>query len=97
MPLSEKTVFVAMYVDYGETCDGKARVLGIYPTLDVAIEEIKADMSTWIAAAEEDLGIPRESIKADFDKMTACLPGSDYDAGCEWSIEEQELDPEILA
>ena len=96
MPLSEKTVFVAMYVDYGESCDGKARVLGIYPTLDVAIEEVKADMSTWIAAAEEDLNIPRESIKVDFDEMTACLPGAG-DAGCEWSIEEQELDPEILA
>lgn len=76
-----KSIWIAMHVDYGDTCDGKPRVLNICKTKEEAIAFVHNDIEKW---ANDHAG---ERLIVDFDKMTAyCL--YDADVGCEWNIEE---------
>lgn len=78
-------LWIATYVDRGDTCDGKARILGIDKTKEEAEARVRNDIETW---ADDHAG---ERLIVDFDKMTAyCL--YDADVGCEWNIEERELE-----
>lgn len=85
-------VFVATYVDVGETCDGKARVLGIYRTKAEALEAVKDDMENWQSANDEDFEGEENGVTAtiDVDRMSGSL--NDGEAGCEWNVEEADLD-----
>lgn len=78
-----KKIWIATYVDHGETCDGKARVLKACMTKEEAQNEVRADIEKW---ADDHAG---ENIEVDFDKMSASY--RDYDDGCEWNIEEIEI------
>lgn len=77
-------VWIATVVDYGETCDGKARVLDVCKTKEEAEEVVRNDIEKW---ADDHAG---EGVEVDFDKMSAHF---DYntDDGCEWNIEEVEV------
>lgn len=78
-----KKLWIATYVDHGETCDGKARVLKACATKEEAQNEIRADIEKW---ADDRAG---ENVEIDFDKMSASY--RDRDEGCEWNIEEVEI------
>ena len=78
-----KKLWIATYVDHGETCDGKARTLKTYATKEEAQNEVRADIEKW---ADDRAG---ENVEVDFDKMSASY--RDRDEGCEWNIEEVEV------
>ena len=76
-------LWIATYVDHGETCDGKARILKACATKEEAQNEVHADIEKW---ADDRAG---ENVEIDFDKMSASY--RDRDEGCEWNIEEVEI------
>ena len=78
-----KKIWIAMYVESVETCDGKARVLKACATKEEAQNEVRADIEKW---ADDRAG---ENVEVDFDKMSASY--QDRDEGCEWCIEEVEI------
>ena len=78
-------LWVSTYVDHGPTCDGKARVLGIDKTKEEAEARVHNDIEAWIDDRAS------EGVEADFDKMAAWYD-YDTDDGCEWNIEERELE-----
>ena len=78
-----KKIWIAMYVENGETCDGKARVLKACATKEEAQNEVRADIEKW---ADDRAG---ENVEVDFGKMSASC--RDRDEGCEWRIEEVEI------
>ena len=78
-----KKLWIAMYADRGETCDGKPRVLKACATKEEAQNEVQADIEDW---ADDHAG---ENVEVDFDKMSASY--QDRDEGCEWCIEEVEI------
>lgn len=78
-----KKLWIATYVDHGETCDGKARILRTCSTKEEAQNEVRADIEKW---ADDRAG---ENIEVDFDKMSASY--RDRDEGCEWNIEGVEI------
>lgn len=81
-------IWIAMYVDYGETCDGKPRLLDICKSREEALAVVRADIEKW---ADERAGMP---IVVDFDKMSAKYNWETLDDtdGCEWNIEEANFD-----
>lgn len=78
-----KKLWIAVYVDHGEDCDGKPRVLKACTTKEEAQNEVHADIEKF---ADDRAG---ENLEVDFDKMSASY--RDYDEGCEWNIEETEI------
>ena len=78
-----KKLWIATYVDHGETCDGKARILKACATKEEALGEVRADIENW---ADDRAG---ENVEIDFDKMSASY--RDRDEGREWRIEEVEV------
>ena len=78
-----KKLWIATYVDHGEDCDGKPRILKACSTKEEALNEVRADIEKF---ADDRAG---ENIEVDFDKMSASY--RDYDEGCEWNIEEVEI------
>lgn len=74
----EKWIVTA--VDYGDTCDGKARILQVCNDEESARAFVRADMEFW---ADERAG---ENISVDFDGMSATYDYSDE--GCEWNVEK---------
>ena len=78
-----KKIWIAMYVESGETCDGKARVLKACATKEEAQNEVRADIEDW---ADDHAG---ENVEVDFDKMSVSY--QDRDEGCKWCIEEVEI------
>lgn len=78
-----KKIWIAMYVESGETCDGKPRVLKACATKEEAQNEVRADIEDW---ADDRAG---ENVEVDFDKMS--VSDQDRDEGCEWCIEEVEV------
>lgn len=77
-------MWIATYVETSDTCDGKARVLGVYNSKEECLEEIKSDMLSWREAHKD------EGCEIDVNKMCGHF---DYDTtdGCEWNVEEVEL------
>ena len=78
-----KKLWIAVYVDRGETRDGKPRVLKACATKEEARNEVRADIEDW---ADDRAG---ENVEVDFDRMSASC--RDRDEGCEWRIEEVEI------
>ena len=76
-------IWVATYVDQSDTCDGKARTLGVYKTKAEAVRNVKADIEKWTNDMTSRAG---EGVRIDFDKMSAVHLYCDE--GCEWNIEE---------
>jgi len=85
-----RKIWIATYVDHGDTCDGKARVLDVCKTKEEAQAVVRNDIKHW---ADERAGMP---IVVDFYKMSAkydwkTLDDADAD-GCEWNISEHDLE-----
>ena len=78
-----KKLWIAMYADRGETCDGKPRVLKACATKEEARSEVRADIEKW---ADDRAG---ENVEVDFDKTSASY--RDRDEGREWNVEEVEI------
>lgn len=75
--------WIATCVDCGETCDGKARIIGVLKGFEEACAFVRNDIEYW---ADKHAG---ENVEVDFDKMSAsCLDSGD---GCDWNIEEVEI------
>ena len=83
-----KKIWIATYVDYSDTCDGKARVLDVCKSKEEAEAVVRDDIKHW---ADERAGMP---IVVDFDKMSAKYNWETLDStdGCEWNISENEVD-----
>ena len=78
-----KKIWIAMYVESGETCNGKPRVLKACATKEEARGEVRADIEKW---ADDRAG---ENVEVDFDKTSASY--RDRDEGREWNVEEVEV------
>lgn len=74
-------MWIATYVDRGDTCDGKARVLKVCRTRDEARSEILSNMVKWHSDRDGN-------AKVDFDRLSARLG----DESCEWNCEEVDVD-----
>lgn len=83
-----KKIWIATCVDYGETCDGKARVLDVCTSKEEAVAVVRNDIEKW---ADDRAGMP---IVVDFDKMSAKYDWKTLDNtdGCEWNISEHTFD-----
>ena len=77
--------FIVTAVDYGETCDGKARVLAVCNTREEVKAFVQAVIEEWV---DERAG---ECVEVDFDKMSAYYAYNN-DNGCEWNIEEVDIE-----
>ena len=77
--------FAVTAVDYGDTCDGKARILFFGKTREEAKSFVDEDIKSW---ADERAG---ENIEVNFEKMSASYR-ENSSAGCEWNIERVVID-----
>ena len=77
-----KPLYVAVYVDRGECCDGKPGLLGSYETEEEARRAIDKDIDLWKANNDEQA---YGNFKIDHAKMSA-WDEDNHDFGCEWKI-----------
>lgn len=75
---------IVMFVDYGDTCDGKARWGATTDTEAEAKAWIRNDMEAW---ADKYAG---ENITVNFDAMAACF-NDGSGRGCEWSFQRGKV------
>ena len=80
--------FIVSFVDYNDTCSGKANVAGPFNTEDEAKAWVKDDMQMWLDN-NSSTGI---KFNADFDKMSIASNDCNEDVGCEWNVHEISLD-----
>jgi len=79
----EKWIVTA--VDYGDSCDGKARVLGVCDSQEEAEAYVRNDMEDLVDNATDDDGnCSYETV--DFDGM--CVYTYNRENGCEWNVEK---------
>ena len=79
-----KKIWIATYVDSGDTCDGKPRVLATASSKEEILNDVRADIEQW---ADDRAG---KDIVVDFDNMYAHYKYT-FNEGCEWNIEEIEI------
>jgi hypothetical protein len=75
--------FVVIYTDFGDTCDGLARVCGTFDTHEQAVEEMKKDVA-WYLNKNKTLDITDQQIP------NWILVGDDKN-GCQWQILSVEI------
>ena len=75
--------YVVTFVEYGDSVDGKARVLGLYRTHAEALCEMHLAAKRYY----EDLGLDR----CDILKIDSASVGSTDECGCEYRIDEVEI------
>lgn len=80
-------LWIVTAVDYGDSCDGKARTLGTFKTYDEAKAYVDEDIRHW----GDDTIRCGQNVECDFDKMSA-WDNDDDTIRCEWNIEEIEVD-----
>ncbi len=81
----KRLLFVVVYIDNGESCDGKPRVQGIYKTYDEALKNLHADMETYVESLTE-------GSEYEMDKDGFSVNVEDGIMSCEWAIEEIDAD-----
>lgn len=79
LPKSKK--FVLIYTDYGDTCDGLARVSGVFDTFREAQIEMDRDVEQY----KVDCQYPEEASDDNY-----VVLGDTY-GGCQWQILEMEI------
>lgn len=79
LPKSKK--FVLIYTDYGDTCDGLARVSGVFSTFREAQIEMDRDVNQY----KVDCQYPEEASDDNY-----IVLGDTY-GGCQWQILEMEV------
>ena len=73
--------YVVIYTDFGDTCDGFARVSGVFDTKNDAKQDIERDIFTYDKEGRYERTIDAE------DRV---LLGDEYN-GCQWQILEVEV------
>lgn len=74
--------FAVTFVEYGDSVDGKARILGIYEDRKFAAVEMYVDAMRYYKAFDLD----RIEIFND-----SASVGSTDECGCEWRVDEVEI------
>ena len=74
-------LYVAMYTDFGDSCDGLARVLKTRSTKEAAMKDMKEDIAVWTKENKRPLTM---------DRGDCILYGDEYN-GCQWQILEVEV------
>ena len=74
--------FSVTFVEYGDSVDGKARILGIYEDRKFAVGEMHMDAMRYYKAFDLD------RIEMFNDSASV---GSTDECGCEWRIDEVEI------
>ena len=74
-------LYVVIYTDFGDTCDGFARVFGKYRTKEAAIKAMKEDVKEY----NRD-----NNYVVTIDKGDRILLGDEYN-GCQWQVLEIEI------
>lgn len=74
--------FAVTFVEYGDSVDGKARILGIYEDRKFAVVEMHTDAMRYYK--EFDL----DRIEMFNDSASV---GSTDECGCEWRVDEVEI------
>lgn len=83
-PKSKK--FVVIYTDFGDTCDGSARISGVFNTMEEAQADMDNDIKTW---CQENNLYRGEDARVDCpDKVVI---GDEWRFGCQWQILEVEM------
>lgn len=75
--------FAVTYVEYGDSVDGKARILGLYMTHAEALCEMHIAAKRYY----EDFGLDR----CDILKYDSASVGSTDECGCEYRIDKVEI------
>ena len=75
-------LFVVIAVDFSDTSDHKGYILATFKDYDAALGYVREDMEAFQMEADRILNV-------NYDKM--CVWNDDYTYGCEWNIDEIEL------
>ena len=87
--MNQKNHYIVVYTETSESCDGKARELGTYPTFEDAEKATRDDMECYIQSfMEDDDDISENDFDLiDYENWEVVV---DDDCGCSWSIIETE-------
>lgn len=77
--------YIVIYTDFGDTCDGLARVSGVFNTRDYAYKDMRADVELYL---KENHNNPNAEVTEENDNYI--LVGDEQD-GCQWQILEIEI------
>jgi hypothetical protein len=77
--------YVVIYTDFGDTCDGLARVEGIYDSRPEAYDAMRADVEVYLQSNHNN-----PDIKVTEENDNYILVGDD-ESGCQWQILELEV------
>ena len=72
--------YTVIYTDYGDTCDGLARVSGTFNTRDEAYNDMRADVELYL---QKNHNNPNTEVTEENDNYV--LVGDEQD-GCQWQI-----------
>lgn len=81
-------LYAVNYVEYGDSCDGKARTIGIFTNEDEAKGIVKIDIDVYVKSNQGN------DWSVDYDKM--CAWCDDSDVRCEWNIDKVLVADEVL-
>ena len=73
--------YVVIYTDFGDTCDGFARVLGTHNTKEDAMKDMNEDIAIWKKENKQPLTINKGD----------CILYGDEQNGCQWQVLEVEV------
>jgi len=73
--------YIAIYTDFGDTCDGFARVLGTHDTKEAAMKDMNEDIAIWKKENKQPLTINKGD----------CILYGDEQYGCQWQVLEVEV------
>lgn len=84
-----KYKFVVIYTDFGDTCDGLARVCGTFDTSTEARENMLDDVKRYITQLKKNSMFP-EHYEINEQTDNHILVG-DVENGCQWQILSVEV------
>ena len=78
--------WIVICIDYGDSCDGKPRLLQVLNSKEEAYEWAKKDIQEMIDNSTSDNGdCP---YVCDFDKLSVRCKNEEDNGGCEWNIQK---------
>lgn len=84
--LLKSNKFVVIYTDFGNSCDGFARISGIFNTMEEARTDMENDIKFW--CQENDMDRDEDARVDSPDKV---IIGDECRFGCRWQILEVEM------
>ena len=90
MTKTKQTKYQVIYTDYGETCDYKARVLGIYKTFENAHKAMMEDVEGYQENYQEAWDDSNKRLPVTHEDYNSIMLGDDH-YGCQWQILEVEV------